>query len=80
MESIVRMVAYHNVYSKVPLTKKTVAKYVVKYREATHTGVNIGNVFETVSTNTRLTYIANLQQQHPKFLHSLFRYIIISRY
>ena len=74
MKAIVRMVSYHNGYAKMPVNEKTVAKYLVKYREASCTGVNVGNVFKTISTNTKLTYVANIQQKFPKFLHGLFRY------
>ena len=72
MKSIIRMVSYHNGYSKPAVSEKTVAKYLVCYREATRTGVNVANIFKLVSTNTKLTYIENLQQKYPKFLHSLF--------
>ena len=74
MKAMVRIVSYHNGYAKMPVKEKTVVKYLVTYRESTCTGVNVANVFKTVSTNSRLTNVANLQQQFPKFLHSLFWY------
>ena len=74
IRSIVKMISYHNRYGEPPVNEKTVAKYLVKYRSATRTGVNVGNVFKSISTNTRLSYVAMLQDKYPEFLHGIFCY------
>ena len=65
MKAIVHMVAYHNGYGKPPVIEKTVAKYCVRYRQAKRTGVNVANVFKTMSTDLRLTYVAMIQEKYP---------------
>ena len=74
MRSIAKMISYHNRYEKPPVNEKTISKYLVRYRSASRSGMNVGNVFKTISTNTRLSYVAMLQQKFPEFLHTLFCY------
>ena len=76
MKAIIKMISYHNGYLKPPVNEKTVAKYLVRYRQAIRTGVSVGSIFKSVNSHSKVGYVASIQAKYPDFLHKLFCYAV----
>ena len=75
MSAIIRQESYHNGYSKTIISNRTFCKYIAKYNDNKYTD-RMANTFRSKKGENRVSYIAFLELNFPKYLHKLYRYAV----